>query len=308
MNVSKIDDARSILTQIGMPQQQRNDMCCYCLLALASISERSRWREACNEWIRIHDLMSFISSEYGITYAENSRETIRKQAMHKFRDAAIIEDNGVATNSPHYRYRLTDEAVDVLRNYGTSAWSSQLDAFKELHTSLIDLYSSQREMAKKPVLINGLTFTFSTGKHNQLQKEILEEFAPRFAENAMCLYVGDSTNRDMYKDTVMLSRLGFEITQHDIMPDVVLYRADKNWIYFIEAVTSVGPMSQERVNNILKMTENVTAGLIFVTAFPDRKTFRMFMPELAWETEVWISSEPDHMIHLNGDRFMGPRY
>lgn len=305
--MSKLDDARNILTQIGMPQQQRNDMCCYCLLALAAVGERSKWRDSSNEWIRIHDLMSFISSNYGVTYAENSRETIRKQAMHKFRDAAIIEDNGVATNSPHYRYRLTDEAVAILRNYGLPTWADQLAAFRELHRSLIDLYSSQREMAKKPVLINGQMFTFSTGKHNQLQKEILEEFAPRFAENSVCLYVGDSTNRDMFKDSAMLSRLGFEITQHDIMPDVVLYRADKNWIYFIEAVTSVGPMSQERVNNILKMTQNVSAGLIFITAFPDRKTFRTFMPDLAWETEVWISSEPDHMIHLNGDRFMGPR-
>ena len=29
--------------------------------------------------------------------------------------------------------------------------------------------------------------------------------------------------------------------------------------------------------------------------------------ELAWETEVWIAEMPEHMIHLNGDRFMGPR-
>ena len=91
------------------------------------------------------------------------------------------------------------------------------------------------------------------------------------------------------------------------MPDVVLYREDTNWIYFIESVTSVGPMSPKRILEIEQMTKNVNSGKIYVTAFPDVKTFKRFAEELAWETEVWISDMPDHMIHLNGDRFMGPR-
>ena len=305
--MSKLEEARDILTQLGMPKAQCSDICCYCLLALAAIGEDSRWRAATSRWIRIHELMVFISDEYNAVYAENTRETFRKQAMHKFRDAAIIEDNGVATNSPNYRYRLTDEIVDVLRSYGSRRWKDQLEAFIELHGSLIDHYSSKKQLTKQPVIINGHRFMLSTGKHNLLQKEILEEFAPRFAGNSICLYIGDSTNRDLYINREMLNRLGFQITQHDIMPDVVLYKPDKHWLFFIEAVTSVGPMSQERVNNICKTISNVSAGPIFVTAFPDRQTFRKFMPELAWDTEVWISAEPDHMIHLNGDRFIGPR-
>ena len=90
------------------------------------------------------------------------------------------------------------------------------------------------------------------------------------------------------------------------MPDVVLYRADKNWIYFVEAVTSVGPMSPQRIIEIQNMTKNVTAGKIFITAFPDIVTYKKFSTDLAWETEVWLSDEPDHMIHLNGDKFLGP--
>lgn len=305
--MGKLEDARSILRQLGMPPQQQSDLCCYCLLAMAAIGEDAMWYNADNGWIRIHDMITFLGTAYHIDYAENTRETIRKQAMHKFRDAAIIEDNGMATNSPNYRYRITDEAIDVIRSYGDPSWDGQLDAFRSLHKSLIDLYSSQREISKQPVNINGQIFTLSAGKHNMLQKEIIEEFAPRFAENSVCLYIGDSTNRDLYKDDKALARLGFIITQHDIMPDIVLYREDKNWLYFIEAVTSVGPMSQERVNNIRKMTLYVRAGKIFVTAFPDRKTFRKFLSDLAWETEVWLSSDPDHMIHMNGDRFMGPR-
>ena len=111
----------------------------------------------------------------------------------------------------------------------------------------------------------------------------------------------------MVKKVEKLTELGFEITLHDKMPDVVLYREDKNWVYFIESVTSVGPMDPKRILEITEMTECVKAGKIFVTAFLDFKTYKRFSEELAWETEVWISEMPDHMIHLDGDRFMGPR-
>lgn len=165
----------------------------------------------------------------------------------------------------------------------------------------------QKENAKMPVRINNQDFTFSPGKHNKLQKAIIEEFAPRFAPSSECLYVGDTIQKDMVKNIAKLSQLGFEITLHDKMPDVVLYREDKNWIYFVESVTSVGPMDPKRIIEIESMTKNVSAGKIYVTAFLDFATFKKFSEQLAWETEVWIADMPDHMIHLNGDKFLGPR-
>lgn len=117
----------------------------------------------------------------------------------------------------------------------------------------------------------------------------------------------DTIEKDLVKNTDKLSKLGFEITLHDKMPDVVLYREDKNWIYFVESVTSVGPMDPKRILEIEDLTRNVKAGKIFVTAFLDFKTYKKFAEDLAWETEVWIAEMPEHMIHLNGDKFMGPR-
>ena len=175
------------------------------------------------------------------------------------------------------------------------------------HEKLIDLYTSKKKMTMMSVNINGENFIFSAGKHNELQKAIIEEFAPRFAPNSECLYVGDTIEKDLVKNVEKLKELGFEITLHDKMPDVVLYRADKNWIYFVESVTSVGPMDPKRILEITEMTKDVTAGKIFVTAFLDFKTYKKFAEALAWETEVWIAEMPEHMIHLNGDRFMGPR-
>ena len=303
----KIEEARDFLQTIGMPKAQQADICCYVILAMAGIKPDMSWSEATNDWIRIHDIIQFVNTIYGMSYAENSRETFRKQALHRFRTAALIEDNGKATNSPNYRYRLTEETVKILRTMETPACKESIKRFLCYHEKLIDLYASKKKMTMMPVNINGENFKFSAGKHNELQKAIIEEFAPRFAPNSECLYVGDTIEKDLVKNVEKLKELGFEITLHDKMPDVVLYREDKNWIYFVESVTSVGPMDPKRILEITEMTKDVTAGKIFVTAFLDFKTYKKFAEELAWETEVWIAEMPEHMIHLNGDRFMGPR-
>ena len=305
--MSKIEEARQILSDLQVPIRQLADRCCYTLLAMANIQENNSWDKATNAWIRIHDVITYIKNFYGVAYAENSRETCRKQAMHHFRNAAFIEDNGNATNSPNYRYRLTNEMLKLINSFGSSNWKKEIISFLAKHQSLITLYSSKRSIQKMPVKINGENFTFSPGRHNELQKAIIEEFAPRFAPQSECLYVGDTIEKDLVKNVDRLKELGFEITLHDKMPDVVLYSDEKKWIYFIESVTSVGPMDPKRIHEIELMTTGVEAGKIYITAFLDFKTFKQFSESLAWETEVWIADMPDHMIHLNGDRFMGPR-
>lgn len=295
------------MKELQVPAKQQADLCCFVLLAMANIKEQDSWADATNSWIRIHDVIAYTKENYGVTYAENSRETFRKQAMHHFRNAAFIEDNGKATNSPNYRYRLTNEILSLIQSYGTLNWEAAKQSFLSSHETLVDLYASKRTMRKMPVRINGEDFTFSPGKHNELQKLIIEEFAPRFAPNSECLYVGDTTKKDLMKNVDKLQELGFIITLHDKMPDVVLYSEEKNWLYFIESVTSVGPMEPKRIKEIEELTEGVTAGKIYVTAFLDFKTFRKFSDSLAWETEVWIADILDHMIHLNGDKFLGPR-
>lgn len=303
--MDKVDALKEILNKVEFPEQMQTNICIYTILALANIKKTTPWKNASNDWLRVHDIISFANRNYYAGYAENSRETFRKKALHNFRNAAMVEDNGVATNSPNYRWRITDEFLRVLRNIDND--NNALLSFKKQHISLVDLYSSRRSIKKMPVKINGADYSFGPGKHNQLQKAIIEEFAPRFASNSECLYVGDSTDKDLVKDETKLQKLGFEITVHDKMPDVVLYREDKNWLYFIEAVTSVGPMDGKRLVELKAMTHNVSAGIIYVTAFLDFKTFKSFSDKLAWDTEVWIADMPDHMIHLNGDKFIGPR-
>lgn len=305
--MNKLEQAKDILEKIGMPKAQQADLCAYTLLALLNIKEKSKWNTATNEYIRIHDIMEFIKQNYDVAYAENSRETFRKQAMHHFRNAALIEDNLKATNSPNYRYRITIETLNLIKRYGTNDWNKELAKYLKNHEKLISIYENKRNLTKIPVKINGENLEFSTGKHNELQKAIIEEFAPRFAQNSIVLYVGDTKDKDLYKDVELLKKLKISMGNHEKLPDVILYQKEKKWIYFIEAVTSVGPISPKRIVEITDMTKDCKLGKIYVTAFIDMKTFKKFTEQLAWETEVWLSEMPDHMIHLNGDKFMGPR-
>lgn len=305
--MGKLDEAKDILMQIGMPKAQQNDLCAYTLLALLNVKENDEWNNADNEYIRIHDIMEFIKENYKIVYAENSRETFRKQALHHFRISALIEDNSVATNSPNYRYRITKEALILIKSYKKNDWNKNLNKYLSKHDKLIKIYENKRKLVKMPIKINGEEFEFSTGKHNELQKAIIEEFAPRFAPNSIVVYVGDTKDKDLYKDKNILKELHIAMGEHEKLPDVILYQKEKRWVYFIEAVTSVGPISPKRMVEIGEMTSECGYGKIYITAFLDMKTFKKFAEDLAWETEVWLAEMPDHMIHLNGDNFMGPR-
>ena len=309
--MSKLEEARGILTAIGMPEAQTNDRSAYILLALADLKEDSEWEDARQPELRIVDMMNFMHINYDKEYKPNTRETIRKDTVHQFVDAAVAERNTGSvnrpTNSPNYCYRLTGEMLKLIQSYGTSNWQTQLTKFISEKGSLIDRYKQRRDLVRIPVVVNGLEFNFSAGEHNTLQKAIIEEFAPRFASGAEVLYVGDTENKDLVKNREVLDHLGVEMTDHDKLPDVILYTQNNGWLYFIEAVTSVGSISVKRMEEINTMIKNCKSGKIYVTAFPDRKTYKKFIDQLAWETEVWISDSPDHMIHLNGYRFFGPR-
>lgn len=113
--MTKKQEAKCILGLLGMPAKQQSDICAYSLLSLLRLTPATPWSSASNEWTRIHDVLTFLRTSYrGVKYAENSREPFRKEAMHHFRTAAIIEDDGTATNSPNYRYRVTPEALSLV--------------------------------------------------------------------------------------------------------------------------------------------------------------------------------------------------
>lgn len=305
----KLVEAKKILKDIDSPKI--NDLACNVLLALADIKEYDNWNNATNNLYTTRDIMDFMRDNYGIEYKPNTRETVRKDVLHNFLQKSIVEANRDnperATNSPKYCYSLTEEFLSLIKSYGSSQWKDVVYEYNENSYSLINKYKNKRNLKRIPLVINGKDITFSPGKHNELQKAIIEEFAPRFAGGAEVLYVGDTEKKDLVRNIDKLLEIGFEMDDNSKLPDVIIYLENKNWIYFIEAVTSVGPMSDKRIIEINEMMKNCKCGAIFVTAFLDKSTFKKFVADIAWDTEVWLAEEPDHMIHLNGDRFLGPR-
>ncbi len=319
--MSKISEAQQILNALGLPVRQQNERSALTLLALCNLKETDHWKNAKVVSMSVvgnkvnakyEGIMRFIAEHYNKQYAENSRETFRRQTLHQFVQAGIVEHNPenpqLPTNSKDNHYRLSEEALNVIHAFGTKYWQSEVYYFRENIGTLQDKYNKNREIQMVPVILsNGKKLKFSPGKHNQVQIAIIKEFASRFAPGSELLYVGDTANKGLYIDLNYLSELGIPINEHSKLPDIVLYDKSKNWLFLIEAVTSHGPVSPKRMIELEKLLENCTAGKIYVSAFPDFKEFKKHTADIAWDTEVWLMDFPEHMIHFNGDRFMGPR-
>ena len=311
--MSRLNEAKQLLTDLGVPNQYNNELMVYAFLALLNMSNSSQWEQANNNsLLGPHQIFLRIETLFGETYAENTREDLRKRKLKVFEQAHIVlknaDDLSRSTNSPKTNYSISNEALKVIQSYGTPAYEALLEEFKSNFVTLSEQYAKKRDLHKIPLVINGKEFVLSSGSHNQLQADIINEFAPRFAHGAKLLYIGDTADKYIHVDTKTLESIGIPISKDDKLqlPDVVLYDAEKNWLYLVEAVTTHGPIDQKRINDLEIMFQDCPAYKIYVTAFPDRATFRKYAVDIAWETEVWLSVDPDHMIHFNGDKFMGP--
>jgi type II restriction enzyme len=178
--------------------------------------------------------------------------------------------------------------------------------FSKNRLSLSDQLSRNRNFDKIPVkLPDGKPLELSLGEHNQLQKHIVEQFLPRFGSDCEVYYIGNASKKLLHIEEKELSQLGFFKLAHDELPDIIAFSREKNWLYLIEAVHSSGPMSELRVLELKKLLKECKAELIFVTAFLTKVEFRKWLVDIAWETEVWIADNPDHMVHFNGNKFLG---
>ena len=307
--MAKLQDARHILASFDLPDKQQNEIAGYTLLALAGVRQTGQWSNAQAIRVSIHDILQFAREEYGRDYAENTRETVRREVIHQLEQARIIDKNpdnpGLPVNSPLTHYALTEEALTAIQAYGTTDFQSQIAQFMDKVRSLRETYEAQRKVHKIPVkLPSGEMVRLSPGEHNNLEKAIVEEFAPTFAPGAELLHLGEAADKHLLLQEERLEELGVNAPHYGKLPDVILYAAAANCLFLIEAVTSHGPVSPKRVEELRELTRDVQATCVLVTAFQSRNNFRKHAADIAWETEVWIAEEPSHMIHFNGDKFL----
>ena len=261
--MSKIDDARVILEQLGLPPAQRNDISCLTLLALTGLSEDDPWSQTSKPSRTIHEMLVFMRDAYVREYAENTREVVRRQVIHQLEQARVVDRNpdepDLPTNSPRTHYGLTDDALKVLRLYEVSGWESELHAFRSNHGALLEIYRRRRRMQEIPVRIStGKEIRLSPGSHNRLQAQVVTDFGPRFAPGSTLLYLGDAANKLLHLDREKLDlSLAVQLTEHDKLPDVVLYDEGREWLFLVEAVTSHGPGESQAGGGVGGHTEGL---------------------------------------------------
>jgi len=307
----KIQEALDILKALDFPRQQLNERSALTLLALMDIKPDDLWKDARDPLMGITPMMDFFDKHYGKRYAPNTRETVRRQTVHQFVQAALIVPNpdkpSRPTNSPKAVYQIEPSALKLLRDFGKSSWTGNFRSYLRTVETLKKLYARERDMRRIPVnLMNDHEIRLSPGGQNTLVKKIVDEFCPLFTPGGHVIYVGDTQTKWAYFDSDALKALGVAIEAHGKMPDVVVHHVMKNWLVLIEAVTSHGPVNPKRRQELKELFAGSKVGLVYVTAFLDRRTMMKYLDDISWETEVWIAESPTHLIHFNGERFLGP--
>ena len=115
---TKLNEATSILKDLGMPNDQLNERSALTLLCLANIKPENRWDDNNKiEKIGVTPIMNWMEKYYKKKYAPNTRETIRRQTLHQFVEGGIAIYNpdkpDRPTNSPKACYQITNEILEL---------------------------------------------------------------------------------------------------------------------------------------------------------------------------------------------------
>lgn len=259
--------------------------------------------------LKTRDIINYVNKHFNENISSGSYDDIRRKDLKLLTIAEVVLQSSPnsATNDSTRGYSINPTYAELIREFGKKNWEKTVaDKLKNIEPLSVKL-KRERQIAKvKVTLPSGGQLTFSAGEHNDLQKAIIEDFLPRYGFSSEVLYVGDTADKYLYLEKEKLEKLNFFEISHEELPDVIAYSKEKNWLYLIEAVHSSGAISEIRLLQLQKLTKNCTADIVYVTAFLNRPKFRQFIADIAWETEVWIADNPDHLVHFNGDKFLGP--
>lgn len=307
----RLAEAQDVLRQLGFGGRQANEVAAYTFLACLGLGAAEPWSAARSPLIGITPCIQFIKAAYGVEYAPNTRETIRDEAVKYFVAEALLLRNpdkpDRPTNSGRTVYQIEPTALRLLQIYGTLEWAALLATYQTERLRIRAASARQRALARIAVkLPSGGEITLSPGGQNPLIKSVIEDFCGRFVPGGTVLYVGDTEGKFLHYERDALGALGINLAAPEKMPDVVVHDTKRNWLVLIEAVTSAGPVDSKRRQELRTLFANAKAGLVYVSAFATREVMRAFLADISWETEVWVASAPDHLIHFNGERFLGP--
>jgi type II restriction enzyme len=318
---NKILDAVEILSRLGIPlerytkqQWRRVERLALVLLTLGDIRPDTSWAEVKSKddgvSITTRGVIEFINEYYSESMSRGSYDDFKRKELDQLVLDSIVIPGFVersAVNDSRSGYAICPVHTEAIRKFETTDWDAAAEKVLAAKVSLRQQLDATRRISTISITLpEGSELSFTPGKHNELQKAIVEQLLPRYGFGCEVLYIGDSSDKYLYLNRKKLLELNFPEPSHEELPDVIAFSKQKGWIYLIESVTSFGEISHIRKLELERITQNCINPVVFITAFPDRATYRKYCASLAWETEVWIASDPDHLIHLNGLKFLGP--
>ena len=317
------NEAFDILKSCGVPIEptqnssitKSRECAAAAFLAIANIRPGQPWSEAGTPLdrrpLRNRDIIRYSNEHLGLKRSDGSYDNVyRRDLLHPILAGLVIQSAGkpdADTNDGTRGYGLLPEFTALIRKYGTEEWKDALAAFLVDRPVLSEILTRKRNISRRTVILpGGKPIQLGAGPHNELQHAIIKEFLPRYGCDSEVLYCGDTTNKLLHVCAERLRELNLPEPSRGDLPDIVAYSRNKHWVYLIEAVHSSGPISEERLLELKRLARDCVVPIVYVTAFLDRATYRKWSAKIAWETEIWIASDPDHLIHLNGCRFLGP--
>lgn len=247
----KIDQARRLLTHLNFDRERTNERSALVLLALLGLKPETPWREATSSMLRTVEIMAWIRDYYDRDYMPNTRETIRRQTLHQFVEASLVEQNSDnpdrPVNSPRWCYRVHARALEIAQVWGGSVPERLIREYLVDVPGLRDQYAAARQLHRIPVMLpSGDALTLSPGGQNVLIRTIVEDFCAYYTPGGHVLYIGDADAKWAVFEEPMLASLGVTVNQHGKMPDLVIYLPERNWLVLLEAASSHGPVDAKR--------------------------------------------------------------
>jgi type II restriction enzyme len=306
-----VQQAREALSALGFDKSRSNERSALTLLSLLGLRPGDTWTDATRGLYGVTPLMNWMATHLDKHYAPNSRETVRRQTLHQFVDAALVvlnpDNPSRPINSGKNVYQVDERAFLLLCQFGTPQWEQDLPLYLEQRPGQQAAYAAMREQAMLPVTLpDGAEIKLTPGGQNLLIRDILEQFCPRWTPGGRVLYVGDAGKNTPIYDVEGFAQDGVVLDKHGKFPDLVVSLPSRDWLVLIEAASSHGPVDSKRYAELQALFAQSLASLVYVSCFTSRAEMRKYLVDIAWETEVWCADNPTHLIHFNGERFLGP--
>lgn len=313
-----IREALFIIDQLGIPLEgltgRDKEKLAMALLAAGDVKTSKEWRKVKSTnsgySITTKQCVEFYNTYLEENMSKGSYDYVLRDGFSKLLIGGIVERSKPESNlSDATRgYRISTEYARIISKFGQKDWEKQVEILNKTHITYRERLAQTRNIPMINVKMpDGKEFQLKDGEHNLIQQQVITEFLPRFGYGATLLYCGDSDNKyGVINEKEKLAELGIKDLSQGKLPDIVAYSAEKDWIYLIEAYHTSNPITAERKYELEQMMGECADKCIYITAFESNDAFRNCKEDLAWETEVWIVTNPDHMIHRNGFRFIGP--